>query len=220
MNIYASREVMSQVIKNKIIDRFLTLYLVKEGFENKQLRFLTETKLQKLVFLSELGMIQERLRGFDFYFMRLHYGPYSFDLDKEKAGLISMGFIEEKALKPTKDAFYLIDDFSSVLEKNPRVVSKIDCVNSTYAPLELDYLLEIVHSMSWGKATVHDLPERTPMLYPMKPSAIKEDFNISEKELDDLIMNLDPELCQRLDDATKDVNERRFLTHEQVFSNV
>jgi hypothetical protein len=211
---------MFQQTKNKVIDRFLTLYLINDGFERKQLRFLNETKLQKLVFLSELDMINQREKGFNFYFMRLHYGPYSFDLAEEKARLIQMSFLEEKTLKPTKDATYLIKDFSELIDRNCQIMSKISCTNDTYAPLELDFLLGIVHSMPWGKATIHDLPERTPMLYPMKPNAIKEQLIISEKELDDLVMNLDPDICHDLDDATRDVNERRLLTHEQVFSNV
>ena len=211
---------MSISIKDKIIDRFLTLYLVNDGFKRCQLRFLNETKLQKLVFLSELDMINQRVKGFNFYFIRLHYGPYSFDLANEKARLIEMGFLEEKTLKPTKDATYLLEDFGDVIDRNCLIKGKITSANDRYAPFTLDYLLKIVHSMPWGKATIHDLPERTPMLYPMKPNAIKEQFIISEKELGDLVMNLDPNICCCLDEASKDVNERRFLTHEQVFSNV
>jgi uncharacterized protein YwgA len=209
-----------QQIKDKIINRFLTLYLIDNSFKKKQLRFLSETKLQKLVFLSELDMLNKGIEGFNFYFLRLHYGPYSFELAKDKAQLITSGFLEEKALKPTKDATYLMEDFSTIIARNAKVISEIDSVNCSYAPLELDFLLNKVHSMPWKNATVHDLPQRTPMLYPLKPSARKVAFDISDKELDDLVMNLDPDVCQEFDEAENDVNEGRFLTHEQVFSNV
>ncbi|MCL1976671.1 MAG: hypothetical protein FWG55_00950 [Candidatus Bathyarchaeota archaeon] len=209
-----------QQIKDKIINRFLTLYLIDNSFKKKQLRFLSETKLQKLVFLSELDMLNKGIEGFNFYFLRLHYGPYSFELAKDKAQLITSGFLEEKALKPTKDATYLMEDFSTIIARNAKVISEIDSVNCSYAPLELDFLLNKVHSMPWKNATVHDLPQRTPMLYPLKPSARKIAFDISDKELDDLVMNLDPDVCQEFDEAENDVNEGRFLTHEQVFSNV
>jgi uncharacterized protein YwgA len=209
-----------QQIKDKIINRFLTLYLIDNGFKKKQLRFLSEIKLQKLVFLSERDMQNKGLEGFNFYFLRLHYGPYSFDLAKDKAQLITSGFIEEKTLKPTKDAIYLMEDFSTVIDRNGEVISNIDSVNCSYAPLELDFLLNKVHGMSWKNAMVHDLPLRTPMLYPLNPSARKVAFDITDKELDDLVMNLDPDVCQEFDEAENDVNEGRFLTHEQVFSNV
>lgn len=158
-------------------------------------------------------MINQREKGFNFYFMRLHYGPYSFNLAAEKARLIAAGFLEEKALKPTRDAQYLIEDFAGLIERNNRFICKINDVNNAYAPLELDYLLEVVHSMPWGRTTIHDLPERTPMLYPMRSNSVRERFELSEKELDDLAMNFEGDL----DDATRDVNEGRLLTHEQVF---
>jgi hypothetical protein len=165
-------------------------------------------------------MIKQREKGFNFYFIRLHYGPYSFDLATEKARLTAMGFVEEKALKPTKDAFQLIEDFGNLIDRNNLILSKINCINDTYAPLELDYLLGIIHSMQWGKTTIHDLPERTPMLYPMKAQLVKSRLEISEKELDNLFMNLDPDICKDLDKATEEVQQGRFLTHEQVFSKL
>jgi len=209
-----------QQIKDKIINRFLTLYLIDNGFKKKQLRFLSETKLQKLVFLSELDMLNKGVEGFNFYFLRLHYGPYSFELAKNKAQLIIAGFLEEKALKPTKDAAYLMEDFSAIIDRNEAAISKINAVNCSYAPLELDFLLNKVYGMTWKNATIHDLPQRTPMLYPLNPNALKVAFDITDKELDDLVMNLEPDVCQEFDEAENDVNERRFLTHEQVFANL
>jgi hypothetical protein len=62
------------------IDRALLVYLLHLAEPHGPLG---DVKLQQLVFLSELQMFGQRLRGFHFEFFRYAYGAFSKDLDND-----------------------------------------------------------------------------------------------------------------------------------------
>ena len=71
--------------------------------------------------------------------------------------------------------------------------------------------------MPWKGKTIKDLRMRTPILYPLKYEKANMIFEITEDELEDLMINLDPKLSRELDTAFEEVKRGRLLSHEEVF---
>ena len=213
---------MARTPLDKAVDHFLTTYLINDAFSRRRLRFLPETKLQKLVFLSEKLMVDERKKGFNFYFIKLTHGPYSAEMKSELEKLIQIGYLDDFGLRPTTDLKMIMEDFKNIIDRNQTFFQKIQRVNDIYALMPLRSLLKIIYSMPWGKGdkTIADLPQRTPMLYPMKLNNIALKFDITENEVENLLMNFDPEAIEGLSQATEDVREGRGRTYEQVFQNL
>lgn len=213
---------MARTPKEKAIDYLLTIYLINDAFSRRNLTRLYETKLQKLVFLSEKSMIDEREKGFNFYFIKLDYGPFSPELRNSLSDLIQTGFLTEK-LKPKGGARLVLEDFRDVIERNRTFFQKIDGINESFARMPLRKLLGIIYSMPWGRRgtrTIADLSPRTPMLYPMKPHKVKIEFEITDEEIEDLLMNVDLEAIKALSQAMKELKSRRLLTRERVLSDL
>jgi len=214
---------MARTLRDKAIDQFLTLYLINDVFSRKNLSLLPSTKLQKLVFLSEKTMIDKREKGFNFYFIKLVHGPFSPELENDISKLIQDGFINDLELRPTNNTRLILEDFQSVIDRNQTFLAKINRVNDTFARMSLQKLLSVIYSMPWGRGrgrTIADLPQRTPMLYPMKPEIVATEFEITENEAEDLLMNFDPEAIKDLSQAMKDAREGKWRTYEQVFSDL
>lgn len=214
---------MARTFLDKAIDQFLTLHLINDAFCRWDLPLLPNTKLQKLVFLSEKAMIDEREKGFNFYFIKLIHGPFSQELEDDLGKLVENGFIDDKGLRPTSNSQVILDDFGDLIQKNPLFVEKVNAVNSQYAGLSLQKLLEIIYAMPWGKGkgrTIADLPQRTPMLYPMKPEIVKTAFQVTKDEAENLLINFDTDAIKDLSEAMRDAREGKWRTYEQVFSDV
>jgi uncharacterized protein YwgA len=216
-------KLMVRTFKDKAIDYLLTIYLINDAFSRRNLRFLSETKLQKLVFLSEKSMIDERQKGFNFYFIKLTHGPFSQELRRTVEKLLQTRFLNDFRLEPTDNVKLILEDFQGVIERNQTFFQKIDTVNDRFARMGLEQLLDVVYAMPWGRGgarTIAELPPRTPMLYPMKPHVIVKEFKVTDDEAEDLLMNFDPEAIKDLSEAMKDAREGRWRTYEQVFSDL
>jgi uncharacterized protein YwgA len=212
---------MARTLIDKAIDQFLTLYLINDAFCRKNLLHLQNTKLQKLVFLSEKAMIDEREKGFNFYFVKLIHGPYSQELENDVSKLIQNGLINDMRLKPTRNAQIILEDFGELILRNETFLTKVNAVNDRFARLPLQRLLRIIYAMPWGKRrTIADLPQRTPMLYPMRPEIVRTQFQITKDEAENLLMNFDLDAIKDHEEAMKDAREGKWLTYEQVFSDL
>jgi uncharacterized protein YwgA len=214
---------MVRTLKDKAMDYFLTVYLVNDAFSRRNIRFLSETKLQKLVFLSEKSMIDEREKGFNFYFIKLTHGPFSQELRSTLEKLLQTRFFNDFGLKPTHNAKLILEDFQDVIERNHTFFQKITIVNDRFATMPLERLLNTIYEMPWGRGgarTIADLPPRTPMLYPMKPHIVMRELKITDDEVENLLMNFDPRAVKDLSEAMRDAREGRWRTYEQVFSGL
>jgi len=80
------------------INKFLLLYLIADAADKHSKR-LTFVKIQQLVFLAQLDMIQHQMEGFSYSFKKTVRGVYSEELQADLCNLKEMGFIEaEKSL--------------------------------------------------------------------------------------------------------------------------
>ena len=73
------------LLRFEVINKLLLLYLIERARNYGGI--FEDTRLQKLVFLSERSMLGRGLRGFTYVFIRLLYGPFSRELDNDKAAL-------------------------------------------------------------------------------------------------------------------------------------
>jgi len=208
---------MARTLKDKAVDRFLTLYLVNDAFTRKGLRSLPATRLQKLVFLSEWPMIKEHKKAFNFYFIKLIHGPFSKELGGDARKLVQARLLQRHWFVPTRNARLLLDDFCDLIERNESFVQHIRTANDVCAQVPLKQLLDMIYGLSWrGGRTIRDLPPRTPMLYPMQPEKIVSEFDIADDEVEDLLMNFDPEIVNDLVQATEEMRIGKLRTYEQV----
>jgi len=217
-----NRKLMVRTFKDKATDYFLTAFLVNNAFTRWNIRFLQDTKLQKLIFLSEKSMIEQCEKGFNFYFIKLTHGPFSEELKNSYDNFSQIKFLNDFGLKPTVHTRMILEDFQDVIKRNQVFFKKIDEVNEQYARMPLEKLLKIIYAMPWGRGTrtIADLPLHTPILYPMKPERISLEFKITDDEAEDLLMNFDPEAIHDLSEAMRDAQEGRWKTYEQVFSDL
>lgn len=209
--------IMARSAKEKATDQLLTLYLLDDAFSRKGTPSIPDTRLQKLVFLSERAMIDRREKGFNFRFIKLTYGPFSQELEGDAVRLVRLGLLHGRGLEPTEHAKAILEDFHDVIERNNSFTRHIRETNDKFVQIRLDRLLDIIHTMPWGRnRTIDDLPPRTPMLYPMKPQNVAREFSITDEEADDLLMNFDIETVSNLVQAMKEMKTQKLRTHEQL----
>ncbi|MCJ7506160.1 hypothetical protein MUP05_06805 [Candidatus Bathyarchaeota archaeon] len=171
--------------------------------------------------MSEWPMIKEGRKGFNFYFIKLIHGPFSQELKGDAEKLIQTKLLRGQWLVPTSNAKLLLGDFRDLIERNESFVQYIRRVNDVCAQIPLRQLLDMIYQLPWGEGkTIADLRPRTPMLYPMRPERILSEFEITENEVEDLLMNFDPKAVNDLVQAMKEMQSGKLRTHEQVFCTV
>jgi uncharacterized protein YwgA len=209
---------MVRTTREKVVDSLLTLYLLRDAFSRIEVGCVEATRLQKLVFLSELPMILQRKQGFNFRFIRLTYGPYSQELENEANRLVKAGLLDGMSMQPTESAVSILEHFHEVVHRNDAFFGLVRQTNDDWARMDLDLLLRTVHEMPWrGGRTIHDLPPRTPMLYPMNPQRVLLNFDVTEEEVEGLWMNFDPKIAIDFTQAMTEVRSGQLRTHKQLF---
>jgi hypothetical protein len=112
------------------IDRALLLYLLRVVEPHG---LLTDVKLQQLVFLCELKLFDEQLKGFHFEFFRYAYGAFSKDLDNDLLWLRRKDRVEN--FGPTdkaREALKLLEEVMGQNDTNRRVDEHLQAVLATY----------------------------------------------------------------------------------------
>lgn len=208
---------MTRTIQEKLADQLLLLYLLNDAWKKGKVEGIT--KIQKLVFLSEWRMLDNREKGFNYTFIKLIHGPYSQQLQREDIPrLIRLGFLKDYDLSPTERARDILSDFRELFVKNRVFVEKIEEVNQEFARVPLHELLRKVYSMPHpyirGR-TIQDVKQTTPMLYKLKEHKARTVFHISPEELATLEIYFDIEAFKSLQEASKE--KKSILTLKEVF---
>jgi hypothetical protein len=85
--------------KDKILDRFLTLYVLTRA--SKHVPKLGRVQLQKIMFLSEWKMISQKMKGLNYNYIKFEHGPYSPELQDDMDRFAKLGETFSSTLKPT-----------------------------------------------------------------------------------------------------------------------
>jgi hypothetical protein len=195
--------------KEEVSDRILLLYLINKSNDCGDVD--GDTKLQKLVFLSERDMIDSKIKGFDFYFFKFIHGPFSRQLEND------MGVIEDwGAYLPdehilTSAGRKVVELIPEIWSRNIDVTSKIDRIQDTFAdkPLRsiLNYVYNLEHPFYKPERKIRDLKKLTPILYKMKEEKASTSFTITESELETIDILLDFDEYSHLIDSDEEPNE-------------
>lgn len=204
--------------QEKTIDRLLVLYSIKECYEKHNLKALSETKMQKLVFLSEKRLIDRRVKALNYNFVRLLYPTFSSELSKDLTDFIRLGYLTEPWLGQTTRMKMILEDFEEIFRRNYQSLDIIDEVLSEYANVPTNRLVQMVYRMPWMKSKrVSELHIGVPMLYPLETENAHKIFKVMEDELEDLEICLNPKLSRELDRAFDEMRRGRLLSHAEVF---
>lgn len=210
-----------RTLYENVVDRFLLLYLISEASECAP--NLGKTKLQKLTFLSEWKLIDDRNKGFNYNYIKLVHGPYSGELNNDLTDLAIHNLVNDPRLYPTDVGYRILEDFSELLEQNEPFILTINQVISRFVMLSLNKLLAFVYSLQHPyrkNLTIGKTPFRTPLLYRLSDDKTIAKFRISEEQLEDLQMCLDKERLKQWKEVKDEVSKGRFLTYREVFGTV
>jgi uncharacterized protein YwgA len=217
---------MARTLLEEIYDRLLLLWLIYDAMNYK---FFGETKVQKLTFLAEWEMLDKREKGFNYNFIKLTFGPYSKDLEKDIKWLEDSNFVkivpvDEKTriFKPTELGQKILATFHDAFDRNRIFIEKIAEINRKFASLTLDELLKFVyglpHPYMKGKPrTIGELKPGTILLYRMDPKKARVSFYLTPQEVATLDIYLDKECYHSLMDACESAKRKRLLTFNEVF---
>lgn len=216
--------VMSRSVREILSDRLLLLWLLYDAMSYKRFG---ETKAQKLTYLSEKKMIDNRDKGFNYDFIKLPYGPYSEDLEKDIDWLEEQRLIEAIPISDDAKVFHesrfgrkMLDDFHELFVRNNLFTRKIAEVNRVYATKNSREIVEYVHSLPHpyikGRI-IDDLKLGTKILYKLVERKAKIIFNITQEELATLDIYFDDKNYRSLMQASESAKRKPLLSLKEVF---
>lgn len=215
---------MVRNLREILADRLLLLWLLYDAMKYKHFG---ETKVQKLTFLSEWKMIDGLEKGFNYGFIRLSFGPYSPDVDKdanwlEHQNLVGAIPISEKArvFRRTRFGLKLLNDFQELFSRNSSFTRRIAEINRKYARMPLqelvDYVYSLPHPYIKGRI-IAELKPGTKLLYKLDEKKARETFEITPEELATLDIYLNDESYKSVMQASESARRKPLLSLDEVF---
>jgi len=197
-----------------ITDRFLVLYMI-----NKVRSGIGKTKLQKLVYLSEMDMKLQGQKGFNFNFVKLPYGPYSADLKNDIKELQNLKLISKDYYKSTRKGSNILKNFDHIIQKNGIFFEKIDQVIRKYANIDRDILVHIVHEMKnlerpW--LSIKDTKQGSYILKKLRITHQDRAFQLSENDIAELEIYLDSETYYDLVESLQEAKSQKSIPLSEV----
>jgi uncharacterized protein YwgA len=107
---------------DKVVDSVLLTYLMQQCAP-----IFGRTKIQKSMFLVELGLKKAELVGPHFRFMRYHNGPFSRQVWDSFDDLVSSGFLHKTTFDLTERGKFLLElVIPEIRRLNPNILSVVD----------------------------------------------------------------------------------------------
>lgn len=155
------------------IDRALLLHLLKLAEPHGDL---SEVKLQQLVFLGELKLFSQRLKGLHFEFFRYAYGAFSKDLDNDLLTLRRKSRLENYTLSQKgEDAVALLRTELESTEANRGIAELLASVVAAYGPQDTGGLTRSVEAVELStperpgfQVAIRDVSFHTTLLVPSR----------------------------------------------------
>ena len=138
------------------IDRTLLVYTLHLA-ESKERSMVSDVKVQQLIFLAELQMLGQGLRGWHYEFMRFPYGAFSKELDNDLLALRKKERLQNfDVVGQAEDCLPLLEQSIAGVEANERIMEILETVVETYGPQDVG---EITASVENVEMSVVDRPE-------------------------------------------------------------
>jgi uncharacterized protein YwgA len=217
------RKMVSVTPLESAIDRFLLLYSISKASECVE--NLGDTKLQKFIFLSEWEMIDKHERGFCYYYLKYEKGPYSFDLANDIKIFLKTDILRKQQwdISLTKFGKRIVQDFSGLVDQNPRAVSIIQGIIDKYAGYSLQELLDVVYSLPHPYVrgyTIRTASLKMPLLYKLPEEKVVVPFTVNKEEVEDLLVSLSKNGLKHWQAVREDMRKPEYLTYKEVFGSV
>ena len=194
---------------------FLMLYLICDA--NRFGAVENRLKLQKLVFLSQKRLIENKLKAFGYNFFRWHKGPFSKYLSVDLDAMCEAGFLTEKydkiELTPKGRAF--LQDCSELIEENNSFLRVIDRIVRRYGKIPPDELKELVYNMKVvvphlrQKMAIRDIPPGQLILFKTADKNAEAIFDLDSSWVATLELYFDSTAMKSLEQAVDDAVEGR-----------
>lgn len=199
-----------------LADHLLLLYLVKKANQVGNLD--GKTKLQKLVYLAERNMLGRKMKGFNHYFFRFGYGPYSKELNHDKDYLAKLCLFDKVRWGLTQDGTAIVSGFTELWERNRAFIEQIDSI-AEFATWSLADLKEYVYDQPhpWLKGeTIRSVKRFTPILRRLSKEKARLEFVVTPGELETLDILLDREHYGDLLDPTNGNEKKASIPYPGV----
>ncbi len=192
-----------------VTNHLLTLYLCKSGREHN---LVLSTRLQKAVFLSQLQMRKDKCQGFAFDFFKYYYRPFSLELRSSLEFLVKSNCLESgnKRYKLTPDCQHLLDKFIDIFTRNRHQTNHIKLITKNIMTDDFDQMLDDVYQLENPldpKLTIEETPLEMVLLVRDEMVHGKRTFKLTDNELEDLSMLLDPEFVDDMKVAHQSILE-------------
>ena len=197
---------MNRTKNEKFADIALLLYLIGL-FRSKSGLYLGVTKLDKLAFLSEKEMLDQKFRGFNYEFFKWHHGPLSTDIYTDLDVLRRSGFVSGKEdITLTTHGMEALRRLSPLFKEHKSVTTPIDAVTRRSAELTTQELTERVYgttvSYPMGSKKIRDIPKGWSILSPPPPERVSATFTLNDSWVETLEIILDRDGYDSLKRAT------------------
>jgi hypothetical protein len=215
--------VLNRTVKETLSDRLLLLWLL---YDAMKFNAIGDTKAHKLGYLSELSMIKDLEKGFNYDFIKLPYGPYSDELQKDADWLEEQKLIdsrpygEGKMFRGSRFGSKLLSDFSTMFVRNNIFTRKIFAVDSKFARLNTYQLVDVVHQQEHPdleSVKIDELEIGEIILFSLSSEKAKVEFDITPEELATLEVYLDDESYRSVMSACESAKRKPLLTMDEVF---
>ena len=169
------------------IDRALLIYLLQLA---EPYGFMSDVKLQQLIFLSELQMLGKGLRGLHFEFMRFAYGAFSKDVDNDLLVLRRKERLENFSVTDqAQSVLQLLDKVSKESEPNQQIMEILQAVINLYGPQDNTDIMKSVEAIEISpahdvqqKIAIRDVSFHTIILVPSRIE-VTEEFVLSPSQI-------------------------------------
>jgi uncharacterized protein YwgA len=213
-NDFRSGQKRERTTEERITDRMLLLFLIQDAGV-----FLGKTKLQKLTYLSELDMNVQGFKGLNFNFIKMPYGPYSSNLQKDLDNLKEINVLSGSGHMLTRFGKNILNNFKHLIKNNPVLIEKIQKINQEYAHIPRDELVEIVHKMRnptrpW--LTIEESRHGSYLLKRMKIWHKDRVFKLSESDIASLEIYFDPVAFDSLHSSLQEAKTKPAVLYSDV----
>ncbi len=210
--------------KEVLSDRLLLLWLLYDAMTYKSFGI---TKTQKLAYLSEKKMIDNREKGFNYDFIKLTYGPYSEDLEEDIKWLQRKTLVRAVPIGRNAKIFRrsvfggkLLSDFHELFLRNNVITRRIARVNRIYATKNSQEIVRYVHGLPHPylkNRIIDQLKPGTKILYKLEERKAQTVFDITPEELATLDIYLDHESYKSAIEASESARRKPLLGFDEVF---
>lgn len=184
-----------RTLKEQTIDQVLLLYLFFLG--NEQGGMYGNLKHQKLTFIVEKELVDNKIKAVHFKFFSYNLGPYSKELAEDIKTLIGNGFITTSGKLTERGHSFLSQCKERIFGMNEHIISLISQNVKKYARFDGKRLKSIVyglkvrpHDLPYQELKVKDIPLFLDIFVPELFTDFELSFNLPEEDIESLHLSL------------------------------